>query len=194
MYKNWRFDGIIWDELKSLGEEDHHPEALERFGGVPSEEQQVAATVEFFGDINTHARGHKADTIISCFIYAHHFSDAVVSACSRIEGQDYFGLDGHCWPESAGKKGESNKNLIDWTPRYVAANQEAGIGTMALIESQGQNDEQLHRSIQYMPQFLAMGVDHIMYYYYGAAAASPEGAKGYMDSLGPMIRDWRRRA
>ena len=91
------FDGIIWDELKSLHETDFHPQALAvNNGHAPSRAQQIEQTLDIFAKCNQAAKVMKPDLTITSFLYAQ-LEDDIVKPWATTSGFDEIGLDGHTW-------------------------------------------------------------------------------------------------
>ncbi len=184
-------DGIIWDELKTLHEEDHHPLAIDACGGPSRGAPQIDATVEFFNKVNQHARQVKPDARLSCFLYAY-LDQAIVGATAAMAELDDFGLDGRCWPEEQVPEGAErwNKRLHTDLPRFAAAARTHGRHPLALIETQNLRQPEAAATLAHLPDLLEMDIDHLLCYYHPLVA---EVDAQITDQVGPMLRAWRGR-
>ena len=167
-FRLWPVSGVIWDELKPLHEEDHHPLAVAACGGPSRGEAQVARTVEFFAEANRHLKAAHPEATVHLFLYAW-LPQELVDAGAGIEGLDYFGLDGKAYPRAARSEDESPEHfkfLPDEFPRFAEAARREGLGTLALVETQELRADQNRRNVEHLPAFLASDIDHLLVYYH----------------------------
>lgn len=183
MLDQWPFAGIIWDEPKTLEDEDHSEAALKVLGEPSRGETHVRHMAEFFSKATRHARAKKADLTISCFVYAH-FSDMIMKHFAAVDGLDYFGIDGLCRPNPGTYP--RYKTVFGNMDRANAACKAAGVKSMCLIET-GPGIP-LEQTIGYVKEFIRTPIDNLMYYYYGSCVTPMEG---YMREMKTAMRDWR---
>jgi hypothetical protein len=189
MLATWDLDGIMWDELKTLHETDHHPLAIEKFGGPVSGAPQVAASLEIFAACNRAARAVKPDLRICSFLYAY-LPDDMVAAWAATEGFDDIGLDGKLgWAADYEVQPPHDKTLLQHAPRFIAAAKANGRRSFALIETQHFDAREAEMTLRRAPELLAMGLDHLAVYYHPLVQ---EPAAQITDRIGPVLRDWRR--
>jgi hypothetical protein len=184
MLETYPVTGIVWDELKVLEAEDCSEAAIQEVGEPSRGDVQLRKTVEFFSEATRHARAKKPDLVISCFIYAQ-LGDAILQACAGIDGLDFFGIDGRCWP---GPEGGTPKVLFGNIDRAASACAQADVGLMALVETQGADEDGIQKTLRHLPAFLESPVDHLMYYYYGVSLADMDRL---MDGMKPLLKAWR---
>ncbi|MCE9616066.1 MAG: hypothetical protein K8T26_17480 [Lentisphaerae bacterium] len=185
MLDQWPFAGVIWDEPKTLEDEDHSEAAIKALGAPSTGETHVRHMAEFFSKATRHARAKKPDLTISCFVYAH-FSDLIMRHFAAIDGLDYFGIDGLCRPNPGTYP--RYKTVFGNMDRANAACKAAGVKSMCLIET-GPGIP-LEQTIGHVKDFLKTPVDHLMYYYYGSCTSPMER---YMREMKTVVRDWRQR-
>jgi len=185
MLDQWAFDGIIWDEIKVLQDEDHSEAAIKALGGPGTGEAHIRNMAEFFSKASRHARAKKPDLVLSCFIYAQ-LSDFIMNTCARIDELDYFGIDGLCRPNPGTFPGY--KTVFGNFERSAAAARAAGRKTFCLVETG--SGISLEQTIGYVKDFLKTPVDSLLYYYYGSNIGPMEK---YMNSMKVVLKDWRRR-
>jgi len=185
MLDQWPFAGIIWDEPKTLEDEDHSEAALKILGEPSRGETHVRHMAEFFSTATRHARAKKPDLTISCFVYAH-FSDMIMKHFAAMDGLDYFGIDGLCRPNPGTYP--RFKTVFGNMDRANAACKAAGVKSMCLIET-GPGIP-LEQTIGYVKEFIQTPIDNLMYYYYGSCVTPMDG---YMREMKTVMRDWRQR-
>lgn len=187
--KTWDLDGIMWDELKTLHETDHHPLALRACGGPARGEAQVAASLRVFAACNRAARALKPSLRICSFLYAF-LKDAIIAPWAATEGFDDIGLDG-----KLGRCGDfdfppqCNKVLLDNAPRFIAAAKANGRRSFALIETQDLSAAHAETTLRRLPELLPLGLDHLSVYYHPLVN---EPAAQITDRIGPPLAAWRR--
>ncbi len=187
MLNTFAFDGITWDELKTLHETDHHPLALEKFGGPVSGKPQIDATLEIFSACNRRARELKDDLRIISFIYAD-LDDEVLEAWAQTDELDDIGPDGRA--ALPGDPGVTHtKTLIDQTPRFLDLAKRYGKTSFALVETQGASAAQAENTLRRLPEYLELGTEHVATYYMPLVA---EPSAQITEKIGPALRDWRR--
>lgn len=186
MLETFAFDGITWDELKTLHETDYHPLALETFGGPVSGKPQIEATLDIFSACNRRARELKPDLRIISFIYAD-LADDVLEAWAQTEGLDDIGPDGRA--ALPGDPGVTHtKTLIDQTPRFLDLAKRHGKTSFALVETQGGSAAQARNTLRRLPEFLELGTEHVATYYQ-PLVDEPEAQ--ITDEVGDILQTWR---
>ena len=185
MLDQWPFAGLIWDEPKTLEDEDHSEAAVKALGGPSTGETHVRNMADFFSEATRHARAKKPELVISCFVYAH-FSDMIMRHFAAIEGLDYFGIDGLCRPNPGTYP--RFKTVFGNMDRANAACREAGVKSFCLVET-GPGIP-LEQTIGYVREFLKTPIDHLLYYYFGSCTGPMER---YMDEMKSLVTEWRRR-
>lgn len=186
MLNTFDFDGITWDELKTLHETDHHPLAIEKYGHPVSGEEQIQATLDIFARCNRRARELKPDLRIISFLYAC-LEDHIVDPWASTEGFDDIGPDGHV--ARSGDPGKHNsKFLLDDQERFNRIAASHGRRSFALIETQNANVDNAQTTLKRLPEYLEMAPDHIAIYYRPLVV---EPAAEITDQVGPILKDWR---
>lgn len=186
MLTTFDFDGITWDELKTLHETDHHPLALKRYGHPVSGPEQVQASLDIFARCNRRARELKPSLRIISFLYAF-LEDHLVEPWATTEGFDDIGPDGHV--ASKGDPGKHHsKFLLDDQERFNRIAAAHGRRSFALIETQGATLATAQNTLQRLPKYLTMAPEHIAVYY---RPLVDEPAAEITDQIGPILRDWR---
>jgi hypothetical protein len=184
MLSQWPLDGIVWDELKTLDIEDYSAHAVRVLGRPAKVADQFQATIKFFSQANQFARGKKPELVISNFIYAH-LPDAAMQSCASIQGLDYFGIDGRCWPGSQPAEKVLFGNM-DRARKVCAAR---GLGSLALVETQFMGAADARRTLEHLPAFLEQPLDHLLYYYHGTSRNDEDVC---MDGMRPLLEKWRK--
>jgi hypothetical protein len=185
MFETFDFDGITWDELKTLHETDYHPIAIETFGGPVSGEKQIQASLDVFAACNRTARQIKPDVRIVSFLYAE-LPDDIIVPWAGTEGFDDIGPDGKV---ARGEDLQTPKVLIDNMPRFIDAAKTHGKRSFCLIETQNFDKHHADVTLQRLPEFLTQPVEHIAVYYQPLVK---EPAAQITEQIGPILRDWRR--
>ena len=186
MLNTFDFDGITWDELKTLHETDYHPKAIEKYGKPVSGPEQIKATLDIFARCNRRARELKPNLRINSFLYAF-LDDAVVDVWASTEGFDDIGPDGHV--ARKGDPGKSNsKYLVDEQERFNKAAKAHGRRSFALIETQDASMDNAETTMKRLPEYLTMAPDHIAVYYRPLVDV-PEAE--ITDKIGPILKEWR---
>jgi len=189
MLTTFAFDGITWDELKTLHETDNHPLAIEKYGHPVKGNEQVQATLDIFAACNRRARELKPDLRIISFLYAF-LEDDIVKPWASMDGVDDIGPDGHVARE--GDPGKHNmKFLNDEQERFNRIAREYGKRSFALIETQSATVENARNTLRRLPEYLTMAPDHIAVYYRPLVDV-PEAE--ITDQIGPILRDWRNQS
>jgi hypothetical protein len=187
MLTTFDFDGITWDELKTLHETDYHPLAIGEYGHPVSGMEQVQATLDIFAACNRKAREIKPDLRIISFLYAF-LEDDIVKPWASTEGLDDIGPDGHV-SRSTDPGKHNSKFLLDEQERFNRIAAEYGKTSFALIETQGATVENAQTTLKRLPEYLAMAPEHIAVYYQ-PLVEEPEAQ--ITEELGDILRDWRR--
>ena len=186
MLNTFDFDGITWDELKSLHETDYSPVAIEKYGHPVSGQEQIQATLDVFAACNRRARELKSDLRIISFLYAF-LEDSIVKPWASMEGLDDIGPDGHVARQ--GDPGKHNtKFLLEDQERFNRIAAEFGKTSFALIETQGATAENAQTTLARMPEYLEMAPEHIAVYYQ-PLVREPEAQ--ITEEMGDILKAWR---
>jgi hypothetical protein len=186
MLKTFDFDGITWDEPKTLHETDCHPLAIEKYGHPVRGREQIQATIDIFVAGNRRARELKPDLRIISFLYAF-LEDEIVELWASMEGLDDIGPDGRVARE--GDPGKYNmKYLNDEQERFNRIAAAHGKCSFALIETHHADVLIAQTTLRRLPEYLTMAPEHIAVYY-RPLVDEPEAE--ITDQIGPILRDWR---
>ncbi len=172
--------GLIWDEVKNLGDRDYSPAAREALAGrdIDDINTHIDATAAFFDRVNAEALSMRPDLRIGMFLYA----DArgyCVERCAAIENLHDFGCDGR--PFRAEDRGRSDsgafaaaKLLCETGGYFVEQARANGKRGLFLIENHAMADADVLTMDRRLPQILSMGAEHIIYYYYPRSLSDPD--------------------
>ncbi|MCE9616067.1 MAG: hypothetical protein K8T26_17485 [Lentisphaerae bacterium] len=185
LLKQWPIDGIVWDEIKVLRDEDHSAAAIKALGGPSTGETHVRNMAAFFSKANQFARAIKPDLVISCFIYAW-FEDWIMRHCAAIDGLDYFGIDGVAIPHEDPRR----KSVFGNFQRSAVVAREANRKTLCLVETMPGSGLPLEQAIGYVREFIQTPIDNLYYYYHGSNVGP---MKRYMSEMKRVLTDWRKR-
>lgn len=168
-------DGIIWDEPKQVAAVTRHPDAIARFGGVPTPEQAQDSFVEFLSELTAAVRV-RPDLDITLFnmpVSPEYFT----ARAAGIPGIDYCGFDGvfskqSYFHETPRRHKHSLNSSWQRTVRECAA---TGRKTFALIENILIPGTAHHELEEELERFLDCAApDHLACYYYGHNNECPE--------------------
>lgn len=169
--------GIIWDEPKPLMHPDFSPMARRAMPPDAADSWHVDATADFFQRVSAYAKDKRPDLALTMFLYAF-FDGYAVSRCARIPALDDFGCDGRPWTLEANRRlygpMQHPKVLVPTLGRWVAAARDAGKRPFVLIETQNIPPEAYDDVDRHLPDVLALGPEHVAYYYYGGALEDPD--------------------
>ncbi len=159
----WPIRGLIWDEPKSLGV------------------QPLPELVRFYDSIGAHAKSLRPDTSISMFLHSFYGND-IAEPCSRIPSLDCFGCDGRPWgPAEAPLIDHDAKVLLGGhAARFLGLARAAGKGGLLLIENHDVAVAGYDIMDQRLPEVLALGAEHLIYYYYPRNLVDPERVMAIM--------------
>ncbi len=172
------FDGIFWNEPKAIGIPDHSPVAVSWFNerGLDINDRHVHARAhaEFFGRLNVEARQLAPNLDICCFLtpgsmpFAEYFAD--------MAELNTFGCDGRAWrsEDEIHPLAYKGKCLPDLAPPFMEIARKRGLKSFGFIENIEVPDSYLEALDRRLPETLAMGFDHFLYYYYGRSVESPD--------------------
>jgi hypothetical protein len=169
------FKGIIWDEVKILNKEDHSPAALAvrpEQAGVEWDNDQSA---RFFGRVNAVAREVNSGVRLSLFVYSHRFG-AAEKRYAQIDPLDDFGCDGRPWglDDDGVPDGGEGKVLLGPGQTFVAEARKNGKNGLILIENHNLRKQDNALMDRRLPEVLALGAGHVMYYYYPRNLQDPD--------------------
>lgn len=182
MMEKFPVSGIIWDEVKNLHDKDYSPaarQAFEQLGAdIDAVEDHQQATAKFFERINRHAVSLRPDLRLSMFLYGH-LRGACVHTMAAITSLHDFGCDGRPYGEGDGGVSDSGnapacKRLIDCGPWFVDVARQHGKHPLFLIENHAMPDQDVPIMDRRLPEIMAMGVEHLIYYYYPRSLADPD--------------------
>ncbi|MFW6456767.1 MAG: hypothetical protein ACOC0A_00585 [Planctomycetota bacterium] len=182
--------GIVWDELKTLGGEDHSEAAIDALGHPANTEDMIEGTVECFSSVNRHLKKWRDKLRIACFVYGNTPQHAV-ERCASIDLLDEFGCDGKCFRpgESGAGEGTTDKVLLGGNDaRFAGAARENGCLPFTLLETQLLDEDAMELTMSYLPEFLTRKTGHLVYYYYPYGLADPER---FMPAIGKALANWR---
>lgn len=171
--------GFVWDEVKPVDFLDHHPLALEAAGGGgPSAQRQLEAAAGFFDRMGRAAADARPGVRRSMFLYAH-CGDAALEVLGAIGALDAFGCDGRPWPAGdapADPEHRADKSLITQGPRFLDCAKRNGKESLFLLENHNFHSAEADASMdRHLPELLAMGPDHLLFYYCARNTPDPEG-------------------
>ena len=190
MLERFPATGIVWDELKTLGGEDHSRWAVDSHGHPAGDADMLDGTVACFSAINRQLKTLRPELRIACFIYANS-NPGHVERCATIDLLDEFGCDGKCYRpgESAVGEGGPDKVLLGGNDARFAAAARANHRTpFTLLETQLLDEPTLELSLSRLPEFLDAKTGHLSYYYYPYGIANPER---FMPVFGDAMAAWR---
>jgi len=196
MLNTFDFDGITWDELKTMHETDYHPLAIEKFGGPACGEAQIQASLDIFARCNRRAREIKKDLRIVSFVYAQ-LGNEIIEAWANTEGFDDIGPDGRVAVEgdlppntlADGRVFHKQKLLMKHMQRHIDVAKAKGKRSFCLIETQDADVHEAQTTMKRLPEFLKFDHDHVCIYYH-PLVEEPEAQ--ITDQAGLLLRDWRR--
>jgi hypothetical protein len=178
---SWPVSGLVWDEPKALHVVDHAPAAMDALDGDLDPERHLRAQAEFFGRMNRFAKQLRPCCVTSLFTYGH-CEGALLDVLASTPGLDEFGCDGRPWASTDGGHDDTDgarvptKFLIDAGPRFVACARKHGRGAFALIENHALCRDDHPAMERRLPEVIAQGWDHLVYYYYPRSCECPEEA------------------
>ena len=194
LLRSWPIAGIVWDEIKNLGQVDHSPAAKAALGARWSDDTAVhqRATADFLGHCNRHAKAIRGDCLTSLFVYGH-MQGPVLERLAATPDLDEFGCDGRPWAQADGGTVDSGaraakKFLIDAGPRFIAAARAAGRAPLALIENHALSADDNALMERRLPEIRDQGWEHLLYYYYPRSCAAADES---MAILGRALAAWR---
>jgi hypothetical protein len=172
MITRYRPSGIIWDEPKSTNWQDFSKSAL---ADNPTADfrQYMRDFAAFASRVNLDLRRQFPDLCIVHFDEACR-NDAVVEESARIQGLDFFGVDGRPWDCRDEEIERERKVLFRHGERFLRAARQNGLGTFALVEHQrlsAAEDDVFARNLDRIGQ---LDVDFLAYYYYRAGTGDIE--------------------
>ena len=121
------------------------------------------------------AKSLRPDTSISMFLHSFYGND-IAEPCSRIPSLDCFGCDGRPWgPAEAPLIDHDAKVLLGGhAARFLGLARGAGKGGLLLIENHDVAVAGYDIMDQRLPEVLALGAEHLIYYYYPRNLVDPE--------------------
>lgn len=172
IFRNWDFDGIIWDEPKSFDIVDLSPCARKirpENAGVEWDREQFA---HFFDKLGKYIKDKYPNVRLSMFIYGD-YTDDIFDCCCRINHLDDVGIDGNPFVplRSTDKR---RKTLIGNAFRFHKKAKSYGKNSLALLENFGMTKEENKLMEESMPEILSYGIDHLLAYYYGRNNEDPD--------------------
>ena len=188
----WPFEGVIWDEIKNADRPDYSDDARAALGErIDDHGAHLEAVAAFFGELNRHIKAVKPSTAISLFLYSQ-CTGLEFSILARIEGLDYFGCDGRPWAADDGGSAEDRlgeKCLLDHAPRFIAEARKHGKRGLILIENHNMPVADIELLDRRLPDTLALGAEHVLYYYYPRNVPDPDRQ---MEIIARHLRDSKR--
>lgn len=176
------FNGIIWDEPKAFGTRDLSPAARTSLAGkdLNDERTHIDAFCDFFSRVNRAVLAEAPDLRLAMFIYGH-LSGYLVERAAAIDGLHDFGCDGRPFAASDGGTDDTDgspakKLLCDQGPYFIERARAAGRRPLFLIENHALSSSDIDLMDRRLPEILAMGPEHLLYYYYPRSVAEPDRA------------------
>ncbi len=180
MFELFPVAGIIWDEVKNLGHRDHAPAARAALAGRDMDDLavHVRASAEFFDRVGGEAVRMRPDVRLAMFLYATMRGEPV-ETMAAIEHLHDFGCDGR--PFGAEDHGSSDagaeparKLLCESGPYFVERARAHGKRPLYLVENHAMADNDVPIMDKRMPEVIASGVEHLIYYYYPRSLSDPD--------------------
>ena len=180
----WPIRGVIWDELKALKEADYSPAAREALAGRDLADPAVhaEAQVAFFGRLNAAIKAAKPDAVTSCFVYGNMADEPWLELVAGMDRLDEFGLDGRPWRRTDGGSDDNpgpsapTKFAPDQFPAFREAATAQGRRSLVLVENHAIDNDDVALMDRRLPELMAMGPDHLIYYYYPRSVEDPDAA------------------
>lgn len=172
------FDGLFWNELKAIHVADYSEPAViwfkERELDINNIQLHVRAHADFFGRLNREARQLRPALDLCCFLTPSMLPHA--ESLAAMPELNTFGCDGRAWrrEDETAPLTYKGKCLPDLAPPFMALARQRGLKTFAFIENIDVPDTYLPVLDRRLPETLAMGFDHVLYYYYGRSVESPD--------------------
>jgi hypothetical protein len=172
------FDGLFWNEPKTLEIPDRSPMAVawfrEQGKDIHDIHEHVRAHAEFFGRLNLELRKLLPGIDLCCFLMPKTLTFAPYFAA--MPELNTFGCDGRAWrkTDETSPLAYKGKCLPDLAGPYIELARKHGLKTLGFIENIDVPDAYLDVLDRGLPQTLAMGFDHVLYYYYGRSVESPD--------------------
>lgn len=179
--------GIIWDEPKALTRKDYSPMARRALQDRDIGDLNVHtdAQAEFFETVTAEALKMNPNLKVAMFLSGDH-SGYPVERCARIGGLASFGLDGRPWQQRDGglsdgaKERRATKFLYDHGPLFMRCARENGKQAFMLIENHALRTSDIGLMDERLPEIIALGAEHLAYYYYPRSVSDPERAMGVL--------------
>lgn len=178
MFEVVPFDGLFWNEPKTLHIPDHSAAAVDWFRerdlDIQDAREHARAHAAFFGRLNVEARRMMPSVDIGCFLMP--TTRAYAEPFAAMPELNTFGCDGRAWRHADEKAplAYKDKCLPDLAPPFMELARRHGLKTFAFIENIDVPDAYLPVLDRGLPETLGMGFDHVLYYYYGRSVESPD--------------------
>lgn len=175
MLQTWDFDGVVWDEPKTLGM-DYSEMAKEALGDEFNHKGQVKANAKFYSAINKMIKKEFPNVATSMFLFAS-VGNTTMNEMAKTEMLDYFGCDGRPWSNTDGGKLESKGKVLlgdDGGERFIDAARKNGMKALWLIENHNMSDNDIPVLKRRLPEVVKKAPEQLIYYYYPRNIQSPE--------------------
>ena len=174
--------GIIWDEAKALRQHDYSTAARRALKDkdIDNLDVHTDSQADFFERVNAEALKMRPELNISMFVYGN-LNGYPVERCSQIRNLNAFGLDGRPYRSTDHGGNDSGKSvavklLCEHGPYFVQAAHKANKKAFMLIENHAMTPRDVDIMDKRLPEILALGAEHICYYYYPRSVSEPDRA------------------
>lgn len=174
------FAGLVWDEPKIIGVPDYSEAARRALAGRDLDDPltHTRALADFFDRVGAAARALSPGLKLALFTFATR-RDAHAEALAAIPHLDDFGCDGRPFGRADHGTGDSadepaDKLLADDGPWFVATARARGKRPLFLIENHALKARDIPAMDRRLPEILAMGAEHVIYYYYPRSLEDPD--------------------
>ncbi len=180
LFRLFPITGIVWDEVKNLGQRDYSPAARRALAGEDIDDlrSHVDATAGFFDRVGAEILRMQPQTRIGMFLFAN-LKGYAVERCATIRHLHDFGCDGR--PFRAEDRGISDsggvlatKLLCETGAYFVDIARRCGKAPLFLIENHAMAEQDVPTMDKRLPEVLALGPEHLIYYYYPRSLKDPD--------------------
>lgn len=176
----WPIAGIVWDEPKTLHLRDRSLLAMAALGARAPIERHVDAFADFLDARSLEAKALRPGLHVSLFVYSQ-LVGYEIDRLARMASLDFFGCDGRPWRlEDGGVLEGPDKVLLPNAERFLAAARTQGKGGLILIENHAMNLADAALMDRRLPEVLALGAEHLLYYYYPRDLEDPDAQMAIM--------------
>lgn len=180
----WPFAALTWDEIKAYERPDYSPSAQQALAPAPDRAAAHRTAVsDFFGRLNAHAKALRPELTTMAMLYANS-GEATLSSAAQMAGLDCLGTDGRPWGVADGGTDEQAGKALLGGPGELTLTiaRRYGKKSYCLIENHNLATEDYPLLERRLPEVLALGFDHILFYYYPRNLAHPERVMGIFET------------